>query len=121
MSQLSNAELAQIRADCATLFPDTCTILSVVRTSDGAGGWTSTTETISENVPCRLDFPDPGDEGLAAGSNVPFKNGIVSMAYDEVVTTANQLLINDVVYNITGVNTGQSWIGVKRVAVEKVP
>jgi hypothetical protein len=43
------------------------------------------------------------------------------MEYDETITTANRILLNGVTYNITGVNDNQSWIGVKRVSVERVP
>jgi len=120
---LSAAELAQIRADIGQLFPDTCSVLGITRTSDGAGGWTDTAGTITGGtaVPCRLDFPNPGKEAMAAGAVQSFKTGIVSMAYDKTITTANQIQIGTDTYNIVGVNTNQSWIGVKRLAVEKIP
>jgi len=120
---LSAAELAQIRADCAQLFPDTCAILGLTRTSDGAGGWTDSAGTITGGtaVPCRLDFHNPGKEAMAAGAVQSFKTGVVSMAWDKTITTANQIQISTDVYNIVGVNTNQSWIGVTRLEVEKIP
>lgn len=122
MSQgLSAAELAQIREDIVGLLPDTCDILTVTRTSDGAGGWSETTSAAYSGVACRLDFPNPGREVMANASLTPFKTGIVSLPYNTVVTTANKLLIDSVTYNITGVNTKQSWIGVIRCSVERVP
>lgn len=120
---LTARELAQIRADCAELLPDTCTILTVTRTSDGAGGWVDAVATATGGtaVPCRLDFSDHGIEGLANSELTPYKAGILSMAYDKTVTPLNRILFNSVTYNITGVNIDQSWIGIKRVSVERVP
>lgn len=120
---LTAKELAQIRADCAELFPDTCSILAVTRTSDGAGGWSESAGTITGGtaVPCRLDFPNPGKEAVENGSITPFKTGMVSMAWDKAITTDNQILISGVTYNVTGVNTSQSWIGVTRCSVERAP
>jgi head-tail adaptor len=120
---LTAAELAQIRADCAELLPDTCAIQAATRTSDGAGGWSDawTTITGSSAVPCRLDFQNPGKETVSGASNTPFKTGIVTMAYDVTVTTSHRLVINSISYNVTGVNDSKSWIGCKRCAVERVP
>jgi head-tail adaptor len=120
---LTAAELAQIRADIADLLPDTCNILQLTRTSDNAGGWSEAwgTATGGTAVPCRLDFTQPGRESVASASLTPFKSGMVSMAYDKTVTTANRVEIASTQYNITGVNDNQSWIGVKRVSVERIP
>lgn len=117
---LSVRELAQLRADIGELLPDTCDILAITRTSDGAGGWSETTSTVASAVPCRLDFPNPGKEVVSNASNTPFKTGTLSMAYDQTVTTANQILKGGVTYNVIGVNAGQSWIGVVRCVVEAV-
>ena len=118
---LTTAELAQIRADINSLLPDTCSILGITRTSDGAGGWTEAQGTVTANVPCRLDFPNPGKEQMSGGALIPFKQGILSMAYDVTVTTAHQILMNSVTYNVTAVNDNQAWIGSKQVIVERVP
>lgn len=120
---LTAAELAQIREDIADLLPDTCHILAITRTSDGAGGWTETAGTISGGtfVPCRLDFISPGKEAKAGGAVQPYKTGMLTMAYDKTITTANQVKIGSDIYNVIGVNTSQSWIGCKRCAVERVP
>lgn len=117
---LTAAELAQIRSDIASLLPETCTILGITRTSDNQGGWTETQGTVTANVPCRMDFPNPGKEQMSGGALIPFKQGILSMAYDVTVTTANQILMNSVTYNVTAVNDNQSWIGGKQVIVERV-
>jgi hypothetical protein len=118
---LTTSELAQIRADCNELLPDTGYILTVTRASDSAGGWTESSGTAG-TISCRLDFQKPyGKETLANASLTPFKNGVLSMPYDTVITTDNQVSTNGVIYNVTGVNDSQSWIGIKRCSVERVP
>lgn len=119
--KLTAGELAQIRDDIEALMPDTCDILGVTMTSDGAGSWTEVWGTASASVPCRLDFKGYGREAVIAGATQPYKTGVVSMAYDQTITTENRLLISSVTYNVTGVNDSQSWIGVKRVTVERIP
>ncbi len=117
---LSAAELAQIRADIETLFPDTCNILSVTNTSDGMGGFTQAWGTASANVPCRIDY-QTGSEALTAESLKPYQRAFVSMPYDTTITTSNRIQINGVSHSVVSVNVNQSWIGVKRAAVEKIP
>lgn len=118
---LTAVELAQIRADIAGLLPDTCDILEVTRTSDGAGSWAEAWGTATASVPCRIDFRSYGKEAMNAAALIPYKSGIISMEYDETITTSNRVLLNGVTYNITGVNNNQSWIGVKHVSVDKAP
>jgi hypothetical protein len=120
---LSTAELAQIRDAIDDTLIDTCTILQLTQASDGAGGFTDTWGTAAGGaaVSCRLDFPNPGKEMMASASLTPFKQGMVSMNYNVTVTTGNRLVIGGETYDVKGVNVNQSWIGVKRVAVERIP
>lgn len=123
MTSLTSAELAQMREAIEDLMPDSCDILQLTQTSDGAGGLVDTwgTATGGVSVPCRLDFGTPGNEAMSNSSLTPFQKGIVSMPYNYTVTHANRLKINSITYSVQGVNTNQSWIGVKRVIVERVP
>jgi hypothetical protein len=117
---LSAAELNAMREAIDDLFPDTCSILSVTQVSDGAGGLTDSWGTLSTAI-CRLDFSSPGREAQSNASYVPFKSGMVSMPYDTTITTSHRVLIGSETYDVKGVNLNQSWIGVKRVSVERVP
>ena len=103
------------------LFPDTANILTLTQASDGAGGLTDTWVTTTTGALCRIDFPSPGKEAMASAALTPFKRGVVSMPYNTTVTVANRLEVNSLTYNVIGVNTNQSWIGVKRLIVEQVP
>jgi len=118
---LSASELASMRAVVADLFPDTCNILTVVRTSDNAGGWIETNGTAYSNVPCRLDLPKLGSEVVVNGSLTVFKTPTVAFAYNQTVTEANQLAFGSTIYNVTSVNNGQSWDIERVCSVERVP
>ena len=117
---LTDRELAQMRADVAALLPDTCSILTYSGTADGEGG-VELTASGTVTASCRLDFPDYGKEQQSAGAIQPFKNGVLSLPYNTAITTANKVLVNSVTYNVTAVNTGQSWEAVRRATVERVP
>lgn len=118
---LTAYELAQIRRDISGLLPDTCDILSVTYASDGQGGQTETWGTVTGGsaVACRFDYR-AGRENLTNAALMPYSSGIVSLAYDETLTTANRLKFDANTYGIISVNTDQSWIGVTRVVVEIV-
>jgi head-tail adaptor len=123
MIGLSTAEIAQIRASILEMLPDTCDILAVTLTSDGAGGVSETWGTVTGGsaVPCRLDFRDAGKEAVQNAAITPYKSGILSIAYDEPITNANRIQIASQAYNVTGVNVNQSWLVVQQVNVERVP
>lgn len=116
---LTTQELAQIRNDIELLFPDTCNILSLTRTSDGQGGWSEAWGTATANVSCRIDY-ETGRESVNADSLKPYQAAYVSIPYDTTVTTANRIEINSIAHTVHSVNINQSWIGVKRAKVEKV-
>lgn len=121
MIALSANELAYMRAAVASLLPDTCHILTITRTTDNAGGWTDTAGTAYANVACRLDIPKPGSETMVNGSLTSFKSPTVTFAYDATVTEANQLKFGTTIYNVTSVNTDQSWKADVVCTVERVP
>jgi hypothetical protein len=117
-----NCELTSMRAAFQELLPDTCNILSITRTSDSAGGWSEAAGTVASNVPCRIDFAKGyGKEAVSNSSLTPYKSGTLSLAWDQTITTAHQVQMGTVVYNVTGVNDAASWILIKRCSVERVP
>lgn len=117
---LTSRELESMRADIAQLFPDTCNILSVTNTSDGQGNQTETWGTASTYVPCRVDY-NTGKETFTAGAITPYQSAVISMAYDETITTANRVQVGALTFNVLAVNNGQSWKAVTRITAELVP
>ena len=120
---LSAAELAQMRAAIGELLPDTCNLLEVSRTSDGAGGWSETWGTVTGGsaLACRLDFRDAGRESVTNASLTPYQSGILSIAYDAPISTNYRVEIGADVYAVKGENTDQSWLTVRQISVERVP
>jgi len=51
---LSTTEIAQLRADQADYYPDSCTIQTVSRSRDTQGGWTETWANTYTSVKCRM-------------------------------------------------------------------
>ncbi len=112
---LTDAELAQIRADVESLLPDTCDILSKTETIDSAGGFTTTWAVSSENVICRMDYSS-GVEQIAGGGLKPFTKMELYVPYDTTVTNENRVRWNGADYTINNVN-GNTWMGLKYMEV----
>lgn len=112
---LTDAELAQIRADVESLLPDTCDILSKTETIDSAGGFTTTWAASAEDVICRMDYKS-GVEQLAGGGLRSFTRMEFYVPYDTTVTTENRIRWNGEDYTIESVN-GNSWMGMKYMEV----
>ena len=119
----STAELAQIRADILALLPDTCSILELATVSDGAGGFSETWGTVTGGsaIACRLDYRKEGREQITSAAINPYHGGLLSLAYDQTITTANRVEIGTNQYNVTGINSDQGWLTVQQISVERVP
>ena len=117
---LSSSDLTQIRADVASLLPDTGSILSSSLVSDGAGGWTTTWGTASSGVSYRLD-PIRQRESLAGAALTSFNQFQLTLPYDTSVTPANRFQdASGNQYSILGVDDSKSWRVSVRCVVEKV-
>jgi len=118
MSAIDSTMLAAMRESIAQLLPDTAQVITITQTPDGQGGHTESRATAAA-VAFRLDVLT-GREQISGGALQPFTAYKGSLPYDTTITTANQLLHNGVNYAVTGVNTNQSWIAVRRVDLEKL-
>ena len=120
---LSNDELAYMREAIEELLPDTCDILQVTQVSDGFGGVTQTWGTAAAGtaVSCRLDIVSSRTNESVAGASVrAYQETVLSMPYNIVVSTTNRIKHDGLTYAVQSVNTGQSWIAVKRLTLERV-
>ena len=113
-------ELTAMRDAIADLFPDTCNILALTTTSDGAGGWTEAWGTATASVPCRVDYLS-GRETTTGGALLPYQSAVISMAHGVSVTPQNRVEVGSNVYSLQAANTGQSWKAVSRFMAELVP
>jgi head-tail adaptor len=128
MSLPSADEIARWQTDLeAATLPDTCSILSVTRVSDGQGGWTETWGTVASGIACREDAYSSqglssfqGSEMLGGGAVQAFSRRMMTLAYGSTVTSANRIVNGSNTYNVVAVDNGKSWAAEVRVIVELV-
>lgn len=107
---MNNKELQQMRDAIEGLFPDTCNLLTKTSTSDGQGGYTHVWGTATADVACRLDYvTSPATESLTGSAVRSFKSYELALPYDTVITEAYRVEVNDITYNVTGIDPEQSW------------
>ena len=110
-------ELHDMRASVEELaLPDTCDVLALTRTSDGAGGWTEAWAVETNNVKCRLDYHQ-GRELVASGALQPFQGFTLTVPYDTTLTVQNRITHGGKTYTVQSVSGG-SWRITKRAALE---
>ena len=120
---IDTAMLSAMRDAIGELLPDTCNILTVTRTPDGMGGNAETWGTASSSIACRVDMEQgmmAGRELLTADGLHPYTKYILSLPYDTTITTDNRVEHSGETYEVTSVNTEQSWMAVKRCMLEVV-
>lgn len=116
---ISAAELAIMRETISSLLPDTCNILTVTETANGAGGVSQSWGTAYTSVACRLD-KRTGNEQLSAGAIQPFTGWVLSLPYNATISEACRVEHGGYTYNVTSVNNDASWRVVKRAILERV-
>jgi len=123
MSLLSDTELTAIRNDVSDLLPDTGYILSVTGTANGAGGQSEsvgTAGTTTYRLDAKVMTMLSSGEKITAGALQPFHTFMLTLPYGATITTENRFKDKDgVIYNVTSVDSGKSWIASKRCVVEK--
>lgn len=102
------------------LMPDTCTILSRTLSNDGMGGGTVTWGTATAGVVCRLDRVNQPTPAVAGAALQSFQSWVMTMPYDETITTQNRILHDGHTYNVTGIDDDKSWPVTIRVYLELV-
>ncbi len=117
---LTNRELSDLRDAISELLPDTCNVLSVTRTSDGAGGWTEVWGTLTRAVSCRMDKAS-GSEGYIGAARQPFAGYILTTVYDVDLQPGYRVEHNSLTYAVIGYpNDDQSALITQRALVERV-
>lgn len=117
---LSSAQLAQMRAQAASLMPDTCSIQSVVVTSDGEGGQVETWSTVA-TVACRLDImPARTRTEMEAAREARTTFYRLTVPYDTALTVESQVVHEGVAYQVGEVHPRRSWEVVLRATLVRV-
>lgn len=121
---LTTAQLNEIISAVSELMPDTCTLGTLVPTSDGEGGFSNARGTVSTNVPCRLDskvssIEIKGVERVAAGQIMPFHTYVLTLPGTATIDESYWVLKGTDYYQVRSVDANKSWPACKRVFVER--
>lgn len=117
---LTNDDLSWMRTTLQDTMPGTCYILNPAGTSvsDGMGGFTNNVATVGTSI-CRLDMTG-GHESIAGGGYIPFTQVILTLPYDVVITTKNQVKYDDDTYNVVNVFDDRTWHVTTRCKLERI-
>lgn len=108
---ITTAEIAAIRAEIARLaLPDTCIITTPTRTTDGAGGWTTTyTSPTGGTVACRVSPISVTDrETIIAGGATYMHMYYLAVPYDAPITAKCRITYASNDYEIVHFTNGRS-------------
>lgn len=122
---LSVSDLQYMRDTVEQLFPDTCNILSVTRTSDGQGGFVETWGTAGTAIACRIDSATSKSgfiglsDVLSGGAIQESTKWMLSLPYDTTVNINNRIEVSGYTYNISALDLGKSWNSEVRLVLER--
>jgi hypothetical protein len=107
---LTADEIAQLRADATASLPDTCDILRSTRQPDGRGGQVTVWAAIATAVPCRLAPASQGvgNEDMAGARLTAESDWMLTLAWDQVLTTQDRIRIGTEQYEVKGIIV-RSW------------
>ena len=118
---LSTLEIAQLRADQSDYRPDTCTIQTETRTSDGQGGWTSTWANTYTSVACRLAPVQLGQGELMEGDQIAALSAwVLSVAHNQTVDETMQVVHDGETYQVTRLEDTHSNRTAKRCYLRRL-
>lgn len=119
MTGLSETALTRMRTQFAQFLPDTATLQAKTITSDGAGGWTETWQTVSGGVvACRLDVRyrhHPLE--TVAEQPITITEYMLTVPFDAPLEAHQRAVINGEVYQVRTLLTDHSWRVAKRAYI----
>ena len=109
-----------MRTQATQLLPDTCTIQSVSRSSDGAGGWSETWSTLA-TVACRLDpLKQQAQPDVVAGREAIIVPRQLTVPYDAPIDVDRRVVVGSETYEIRELMDDHSWRVCRRAKVVRV-
>jgi len=112
---LSTVALAQLRSDASDYLPDTCTIKTVAKTSDGMGGWTEVWSDTYTSVDCRLAPEQTAQgEGMTAAQITAITRWVLTVAHDQVIDETMRVVHSGETYEVARLDDTHSNRTAKR-------
>lgn len=120
MVGLTAAQLARMRQTLTNMLPQSATLQTVTRTSDGMGGWTESLST-GTVVKCRLDPHSPtAAEALAGDMETVAVRYRLTVPYDAPLTAASRVTVDGHTYRVIQVDADHAWRLSRRALVVEV-
>lgn len=112
---LSTAELAQLRSDAEDYLPDTCTLQTVAKTSDGMGGWTEVWSDTYTSVTCRLAPEQTAQtEGMTAAQIAAITRWVLTIHHDQAIDETMRVVHDSETYEVVRLDDTHSNRTAKR-------
>lgn len=116
MSAPSRAEIADARAEQATMLPDTCTVQRKTLVSDGGGGQIERWDPVATGVACRLH---PASVTSGGGTGIAPGGGRLNDATTHIVTfdakgdvkLEDRIVVDgdETTYEVLAIRSGGAW------------
>lgn len=121
-TNLSDTQLARMRAAALHLMPGSAIIQSTALVADGAGGFAETwTAVTGGSVPCRVDPVHLRSQiERAGGAEAMALEYTVTLPHDAPAAPGHRLLIDGQTYEIRRIADEHSWRIVKRCEVTRI-
>lgn len=120
MRPISDGELARQRVEAESILVELCTIQTVSRVSDGAGGSDDTYNDTYTNVPCKL-FPKTATVKPEQGEEFTVINGWGLRVYvTQPIEPVNRVVIDSETYLVISVADEHTWNTVKLVDMKRI-
>ena len=118
---LADWEVVSMQEEVRQSLPDRCTIQSVLRTSDGQGGYDETYENTFLDVPCRIaPFSERMRVVLLGDRPVVEAEFILTLPFDQQVDERYRVLHQGQTYEVTSIITSRTYLTARRCALRAV-
>jgi head-tail adaptor len=118
---LSTLELARLRSEASDYMPDTCTLQTLTRASDGQGGWTETWANTYTSVSCRLaPVRAAQSEQIEGGQLAAMSPWILTVAHDQAIDETMRVVHASETFEIAHLEDTHSNRTAKRVYLRRL-
>ena len=118
---LSTLEIAQLRADQADYWPDTCTLQTRTLASDGMGGQTETWANTYTGVACRVSPQQVGrGESIQANQVAATTSWVLTVAYNQTLAETMRCVHGGETYEIMELEDTHSNRTAKRAYMRRI-
>ena len=118
---LSIREMAQLRADAADYWPDTCTIQTGTESRNASGGFTTTYANTYTSVKCRLaPLISTQMESLESHQIAAVTRWVLTVAYNQTLTEKDRIVHDSETYEVARLEDTHSNRTAKRAYLRRV-